>query len=131
MYSFCPLLLGFSQTGSLQGQIVLSVETVLCSLKKRKRILSVWISFLQKLKRAKEPWMNLRDQGRNICFLFFCSFCTEVQGDTRTGHQVPFEAYPFPCTHPYPNTHKGQPQHRELHALFNFNDVRILERKKL
>ena len=129
MYSFCPLLLGFSQTGSLQGQIVLSVETVLCSLKKRKRILSVWISFLQKLKRAKEPWMNLRDQGRNICFLFFCSFCTEVPGDTRAKSHARHIPFSVP-THTQRLT-KDSHNPRELHAHFNFNDARILGRKKL
>ena len=49
------------------------------------------------------------------------SFSTEVQGDTRT---VPL----FFSTHPGRKTHKGQPQHRELHALLFSNSVWVLLR---
>ena len=49
----------------------------------------------------------------SLCHYFFpatfVQFCTEVQGDVQTRCISP------PCTSPY--THKGQPQHRELHAL--------------
>ena len=33
---------------------------------------------------------------------------------------------PFFSTHPYRETHKGQPQHRELHALLFSNSVWVL-----
>ena len=38
-------------------------------------------------------------------------------------HWFPCEAYHLPCTRPY--THKGQPQHRELHALLFSNSATL------
>ena len=54
---------GFSRIKSSRAQIVLSGVTAQFSLRKRKKIPLVWISFLQRLKKERDHWTNLQDQG--------------------------------------------------------------------
>ena len=62
-FSETVLFLGFNLTKSSLERIVVSAVMAQCSLRKKKKILSVLISFLPKLKRARDPWTNLHGQG--------------------------------------------------------------------
>ena len=63
LFTETVLSLGFNLTKGLLERIVVSAVMVQCSSRKKKKILSVLISFLQKLKRARDLWTNLHGQG--------------------------------------------------------------------
>lgn len=63
LFTETVLSLGFNLTKGLLERIVVSAVMAQCSSRKKKKILSVLISFLQKLKRARDLWTNLHGQG--------------------------------------------------------------------
>lgn len=63
LFTETVLSLGFNLTKGLLERIVVSAVMAQCSSRKKRKILSVLISFLQKLKRARDLWTNLHGQG--------------------------------------------------------------------